>query len=321
VEPFNQRQGFLFSAIAHLLILMILIGYKPQEKKQIAPEEKDLTRSARVFMPPPEVLRRMIPVQPRPVPRQAIPPASSRTLPMPLPPPTPPPDMQKKDRMSVGATSSTAPMILKKDEEISVAKGQPNVAPPTPPNPEPVTPQQAKDGHGAPDVPGKPGLQLPPGLTGNLPQGQEGSRPRPGRVGPGLDAQIDRLARERAPDAAQLGTTTGRGNKNMGPFQFDPEGADFTEWLEHGRRELFRNWILPPAAEWMRGHVDIEFTVERDGRVSSVKIIKPSGTPAFDRAAAKALTASQFLPLPSDYGPPRLTINAGFYYNEGPQGS
>jgi outer membrane biosynthesis protein TonB len=61
--------------------------------------------------------------------------------------------------------------------------------------------------------------------------------------------------------------------------------------------------------------------VERDGSVSSVQIIKKTRWVSLDRAAQNALTSSHFLPLPSDYGPPRVTIVASFFYNEEPQGS
>src|SRR5262249_55231771 len=188
---------------------MLLIGYKAPEKKQVAPEEKDPARSARVFMPPPEVLRRMIPVQPRPT-RPAPPRAASPALPMPLPTPEPPPpDAAKKDRMSVGAQSSNKPLILKKDEEISVAKGQPNVAPPEPAAPAPAAPQQSADGKGAPEVPGREGLNLPTGLGRDQPRGQEGQKGRPGLVGPALDASIDNQVRKELQRNSQLGLPTG----------------------------------------------------------------------------------------------------------------
>jgi TonB family protein len=67
--------------------------------------------------------------------------------------------------------------------------------------------------------------------------------------------------------------------------------------------------------------VDFAFTVERDGSISSLRMLKSSGTPAMDRAAQNALQNSRFLPLPSDYRPPRVEMQVGFFYNEGLQGS
>ena len=47
---------------------------------------------------------------------------------------------------------------------------------------------------------------------------------------------------------------------------FDPAGADFTEWINRFKNEVYRNWILPqPALMGFKGHVAFEFTVERDG--------------------------------------------------------
>ena len=96
----------------------------------------------------------------------------------------------------------------------------------------------------------------------------------------------------------------------------------FTAWLNQFKNEVYQNWIVPqPAMLGFRGHVDIEFTVERDGSMNNVKILKSSGTAALDRAAQNALLGSRLLPLPSDYAPPRVTMQATFYYNEGPSGS
>jgi outer membrane biosynthesis protein TonB len=50
-------------------------------------------------------------------------------------------------------------------------------------------------------------------------------------------------------------------------------------------------------------------------------MLKSSGTPSLDRAAQFALTSSHWQPLPDDYGPPRVTMQVAFYYNEAPQGS
>jgi protein TonB len=120
---------------------------------------------------------------------------------------------------------------------------------------------------------------------------------------------------------AQLGLPTGTGHRNYG-LNFDPRGADFTVWVNHFKNELYRNWIVPQAVMLgFKGHVDFEFTVERDGSVSSLRVLKSSGTASLDRAAQNALTSGRFMPLPDDYGPPRVTIQVTFSYNEGPLGS
>ena len=107
----------------------------------------------------------------------------------------------------------------------------------------------------------------------------------------------------------------------MGPLSFDSQGADFTLWVSHFASQIDRNWIPPQAAYFYAGHVDFEFTVERNGTISSLRMLKSSGTVSLDRAARNALTSSRFMPLPNDYGPPRVTMQITFSYNERPQGS
>jgi protein TonB len=118
------------------------------------------------------------------------------------------------------------------------------------------------------------------------------------------------------------GPVQGGAGRQMGPLFFDPEGADFTGWINHFKNEVYRNWIVPQAAlfGFRGGHVDIEFWVERDGSMTQVRILKSSGTPALDRAAQNALTGSRLLALPSDFGPQRVHMQVSFFYNEAPQG-
>jgi TonB family protein len=104
--------------------------------------------------------------------------------------------------------------------------------------------------------------------------------------------------------------------QQMAPLSFDPQGADFTLWVNNFKNEVYNNWIMPqPALLGAHGHVDFEFTVERDGTVSSIKVLKSAGE-SLDRAAENALKASRMLSLPADYGPPRVTMRVAFYYNE-----
>jgi TonB family protein len=122
---------------------------------------------------------------------------------------------------------------------------------------------------------------------------------------------------------APLGLPSGIGNpRQMGPLLFDPQGADFTSWINHFKNEIYRNWIVPKPAEFgIRGHVDFEFTVERDGTITNLRVLLSSGTAALDRAAQNALTSSRFLNLPSDFAPSRVVMRVSFFYNEGPQAS
>ena len=164
-------------------------------------------------------------------------------------------------------------------------------------------------------------MTLPPGLLGQQPRGDEGVRQLPGPIGPSVAGAVEDVTR-RAQRESRAGIPTGTG-QNLGGLYFDPQGADFTLWINRFKDEVYRNWIVPPSALWgaARGHVDFEFTVERNGSVSALRMLKSSGTSSLDKAAQFALSSSRLLPLPDDYGPPRVTINVTFYYSEAPQGS
>jgi TonB family protein len=103
----------------------------------------------------------------------------------------------------------------------------------------------------------------------------------------------------------------------MGDLFFDPQGADFTAWTNTFRIEVYRNWIVPQSVRFgARGYVNIEFRVDRDGTLTGLRIVRPSGTDALDRAAANALRGARLAPLPADYRPAQLVISVSFFYNE-----
>lgn len=318
MDRFDQRQGFLVSATVHVVLLTLLssldLRKPPLPKKTVA--DASLSRAQRVMLPPAEVLRQFAPkpVEPRPAP-------------VPAPQPTPPAaENRGKDRISVGPPSEerAKQLILRKEDDLTATpKGQPKAAPTQAPTPPPVaTADNDRGGPTARDA--GAGLRLPPGLQG---RGQNGDDKPEARVGPpapdrapSISSSLRNLDR-RIGDLGPLGVPNGTGQQ-MGPLFFDPEGADFTVWVNHFKNEVYRNWIMPqPALMGFRGHVDIEFTVERNGAMSSLRLLKSSGTPALDRAAMNALQASRLMALPADFGPRHVTIQVSFFYNESPRES
>ena len=306
---FDQRQGFLMSAIVHLMIMMALINRVVTKQKV-----KDQTASLgpvkeRIFMPSRELLRQLAP-----------PPA--RRVPAPAPTP-PPPQARARDRISIGPPSTERAKVLelrREDDLTKVPKGKPNALPSAPPTPAPEIAASSPapvPGAGA-EVRKAEGLRLPSGLNQPAP-GDGGSRAGGASPRPTLAESLRNLE-QRLGEVGPRGIEGGTGQQ-MGPLFFDPEGADFTVWINHFKNEVYRNWIVPQAALLgFRGHVDLEFSVERDGTLTDLKMLKSSGTPALDRAAANALMGSRLLPLPRDFGPPRVTMQVMFFYNQGPQG-
>jgi len=67
--------------------------------------------------------------------------------------------------------------------------------------------------------------------------------------------------------------------------------------------------------------VTIRFTIHRDGRISDVTILSPSGITPYDFAAKKAIElASPLKPLPPDFPKETEHVTAMFYYNQEPPG-
>jgi TonB family protein len=310
VERIDTRQGFLISALVHLGVIMVLASRPPASPRTVAEAAEEPPRvSRRVFLPPPSILRQLAP----------IPPPASRPA-----PPAPTPAPRPKDRISVGPpveARQKGPMILRREDDLThVPKGRPDAVPaPAPAAPAPPSPPPEPARVAGTRTPGSPGLQLPPGL-GTTPRGREGAPKDRGASRPSIVSSLRNLD-ERIQQAGPLGIESGTGQQ-MGPLFFDPRGADFTVWVNHFKDEVYRNWIVPqPALMGFRGHVDLEFSVERDGTLTNLKLLKSTGTAALDRAAQNALLGSRLLPLPSDFGPERVTMQVTFFYNEGPTGS
>jgi len=310
LEESSPRLGFLISGFVHVTLIMLLIDRsltsRPVARETVPPPT---LRGPAVFLPPAEVLRKL-----QTAPQVPAPPAVR-----PTPIPTPPPG---RDRISVGGPSADrakGPILLRREDDLTAAprgtvrgNGAERAQATPPPTPVPSPPSLAADGGGAGGR-----LRLPPGL----------GRPEPPPVaapaGPPGPSSLSRTLRDldrRLAEAGPRGTVTGTGQQ-MGPLFFDPEGADFTVWINHFKNEVYRNWLIPQAVLLgIRGHVDLEFTVERDGSVTGLKLVKSIGNPALDKAAANAIIASRFMPLPSDFAPPRVTMQVSFFYGEGPQG-
>lgn len=320
-QRFNQRQGFLVSLTLHLIIIMILFMSPQGLRRADEIDPSTLERKSLVYLPPAAEIRKLLPPQARrPAP-----------APTPVPAPTPPPANQK-NRISIGPPSDVRQkeLILRREDDLTkVPKGersptpsQPTPPPPMPtPLPTPVATAQSSAPEKVEEKTGREGLKLPPGLTGQTPSGQEARKPVVGPMGPAISRAVDGVT-QRALRDSRAGIPTGTG-QNLSGLQFDPQGADFTLWVNRFKDEVYRNWNIPEAANLgaARGHVDFEFTVERDGTMSSLRMEKSSGTSSLDKAAEFALRGSRLLPLPDDYGPPRITMHVTFHYNDYPQGS
>ena len=299
----NRNQtpvAFLASVLIHLMVLFAAARWldrSPRPVPEIEPEAPP-ERIARVMLPPPDVWR------------PPAPPSQSRPAVTPNPSERPQPRPEPKDRISIGgpaAERQKTPLELRRDEDItrSVARGRPHAQ---------ASPPVATTRESGPE----PGA-LPSDRTAEVadaplaPSQRPPAPPRP-PGGPSIAGSLRNLE-ERLAEAGPRGLESGTGQQ-MGALFFDPQGADFTAWINHFKNEVYRNWIMPPSVSLgARGHVDLQFRLERDGRVSALRIVRSSGTPALDRAARNALLGGRFLPLPDDFRPAQVVMDVSFFYN------
>ena len=115
----------------------------------------------------------------------------------------------------------------------------------------------------------------------------------------------------------------GGGDQDFAPaIQFDTKGVEFGPWLRRFIAQIRRNWFVPQSAMMLKGHVVITFFVGKDGRITELKVLRPSAYESFNNSAFGALAASNpTQPLPPEYPDDRAFFTVTFYFNEDPGGT
>ena len=106
----------------------------------------------------------------------------------------------------------------------------------------------------------------------------------------------------------------------------DISGVDFQEYLRTVVRTVRRNWYAvipadarPPLSK--KGCATIEFAIEKDGRLTGMKLVQSSGDATLERAAWAGITASSpFRPLPEQFTGQSLGLRFHFHYNPAQRG-
>ncbi|HVH25840.1 MAG TPA: TonB family protein [Vicinamibacterales bacterium] len=111
------------------------------------------------------------------------------------------------------------------------------------------------------------------------------------------------------------------GGGQFGPeIQFDTKGVEFGPWIRRFIAQVKRNWFVPYSAMSMSGHVVIQFNVHKNGTITDLTVVGPSGIEAFNTAAYGALRSSNpTQPLPPAYPADQAFFTVTFFYNETPQ--
>ena len=117
----------------------------------------------------------------------------------------------------------------------------------------------------------------------------------------------------------QFDNPGGTGGGEFGPLQFDTKGVEFGPWVRRFIAQVKRNWFIPNAAMFNKGHVVVTFNVHKDGRLTDITVIGPCPIEPFNTAAFGALSASNpTVPLPPEYPDERAFFTVTFFYNETP---
>jgi len=112
----------------------------------------------------------------------------------------------------------------------------------------------------------------------------------------------------------------GGGGSQIGPLKFDTKGVEFGPWVRRFIAQIRRNWNVPEAAMFMKGHVVITFNVHKNGALTDISIVGPCPVDSFNTAAFGALVSSNpTYPLPPQYPSERAFFTVTFFYNEEPQ--
>lgn len=350
----NPRLGVTVSAGLHLLLVLFLLiepslellGGRDDREEVAESEERD---PLVVFMeepqpePPPVAL---VPIVPVPPPQQQ-PPAAEKPpevadnrmlIPKAMLPSPKPQDFMNDLPFSEGKTDE-----FYTDEEVKDPGKEGETEAPEEPEDEPLMAAEsgedqetAEESAGSEDGNGgleKPEPRLTPGEVSELLFGESAAReaararidirppepkPSPRDLGEGGEdgafTDIRRFLAGTRFDNPEGGLVANTGNT----LYYNDKGANFVPWLRRMLAEVRRNWFVPYSVAFNHGHVAVGISVARDGSVTELKVLIPSGTSGFDNAAVGALRASQLLPLPADYPDEKFDIILVFWYNERP---
>ncbi len=121
------------------------------------------------------------------------------------------------------------------------------------------------------------------------------------------------------PDVGSSASGGERGLAEQGPISFETSWYDWGPYAQSMVSKIRVNWYanMPQLIRTgIGGVVTIRFTIQRDGRITDITLLKTSGHPPYDFAARKAIELSSPLqPLPADFPNRDERVTAMFYYN------
>ena len=162
-------------------------------------------------------------------------------------------------------------------------------------------------------------MALPESPTATQPKAVEAAQAQPRGPSAGVLADAIRNVQKYAPRDSYVNLQGGADQDFAPSIQFDTKGVEFGPWLRRFIAQIRRNWFIPEAAMFQKGHVAITFYVGKDGRITELKVLRPSAIDAFNNSSFNALAQSNpTQPLPPEYPDDRAFFTVTFYFNENP---
>ena len=163
------------------------------------------------------------------------------------------------------------------------------------------------------------GVTLPDSPTGAEARSTDTAQPTPKGPSAGVIADAIRNVQKYVQKESFGNLQGGESMDFEKSIQFDSKGVDFGPWLRRFIAQIRRNWNIPMAAMTMHGHVAVTFYVGKDGRITELRVARPSNIEGFNNSSFNALAASNpTQPLPAEYPDDRAFFTITFFYNENP---
>jgi protein TonB len=119
------------------------------------------------------------------------------------------------------------------------------------------------------------------------------------------------------PDLAYGQFATGVGSAGVG-FDDGAFGERYGYYVDVMTRRISENWLrsLVDNRVQRAPRVYLSFVIGRDGKISDIVVVQPSGISSLDRSAERAIRASDPLPsLPTDYRGSSVQVKFYFEYS------
>ncbi len=294
----TRRDGVMVSVVVHALLFAALIFVPQLDLFELSPEELEARQEELRRQQEARENRTFVFVQPK-VDLEALR-APDRGQLSDL-------DRQAQARQKAQQPDNPLPFALGNSaEQVEAAEQERQQGPETTVEPDQNPPQPQPEEQLA--------RALPPAEAG-IRRAPEISRPAPGALGDAL-RNLQRYVQNETFNNPQGGQDTPGAS-----IQFDTKGVEFGPWLRRFVARVRRAWFIPMAAYTMRGHVVIQFNIHRNGTITDVAVVQPSGIESFNIAAYNAIVgASPVDPLPPEYPSDQAFFTVTFYYNEQPPG-